>query len=67
MTKMELSARAYGRSIKVTRTITVLTEQENIDTLQVAEAIQYRKLDRPIKVLKDQMRHIYKTGFKNFS
>ena len=48
MTKIGLIAEAYDRILKVSRTIADLTEQENIDTLQVVEAIQFRNLDRPI-------------------
>ena len=48
MTKMVLSARAYDRILKVDCTIADLAEQENIDTLHVADGIQYLNLDRPV-------------------
>lgn len=46
VTRLGLSARAYNRIIKISRTIADLEGADSINTIHVSEAVQYRTVDR---------------------
>ncbi|SHM10068.1 magnesium chelatase family protein [Caldanaerovirga acetigignens] len=50
--KLKLSARAYNKILKLARTIADLDQSENIKEIHLAEALQFRNLDKYFQYLK---------------
>lgn len=46
--KLGLSPRAYHRVLRVARTLADMSEEERVSSHQIAEALSYRHLDRPV-------------------